>query len=85
MTVQLAITLDEDQKARLDALAEARRGTAADIVLEAVSDYLAFDTSFRSAVQAGLAAVAEGDVADFEDVERELRKYAADRDAPTGA
>ena len=81
MAVQLAITLDEDQKARLDALALTRHGTAADIVLEAVGEYLEFDSAFRTAVEAGLAAVAEGDVTDFEGVEQDLRDYAASRGA----
>ena len=50
MTAHLAITLGDDQKARLDALASAWDCTASDVVLEAVGEYLAFDNEFRAAV-----------------------------------
>ena len=76
MTAHLAITLGDDQKARLDALASAWDCTASDVVLEAVGEYLAFDNEFRAAVQQGLAAMEAGDVFDFDAVASELRSYA---------
>lgn len=65
MPTQLAITLNDDQKARLDTLAQARRASAADVAVEAVTQYLDNDAAFRDAVEVGLAAGRRGDVADF--------------------
>lgn len=77
MSANVAITLDDDQKARLDALASAWSGTASDVVLEAVGEYLAFDSEFRAAVQEGLAAMESGDVFDFDVVADEILSYSA--------
>lgn len=65
MTARLAITLNDDQKARLDTLARARQASAADVAVEAVTQYLDNDTAFRAAVEVGLAAGRNGDVSDF--------------------
>ena len=46
MPTQLAITLNDDQKARLDTLAQARRASAADVAVEAVTQYLDNDAAF---------------------------------------
>lgn len=85
MTAHLAITLDDDQKARLDALASAWNGTVSDVVLEAVGEYLAFDTEFRVAVHQGLVAMEAGEIFDFDDVADEMRSYAAGKAKATGA
>ncbi|MFN3515473.1 MAG: CopG family ribbon-helix-helix protein [Phenylobacterium sp.] len=82
MTAKLAITLDDDQMARLDALAQARQETAADVVMEAVREYLDYDAEFRKAVQEGLDALEAGDVRDFAEVERELRTHMTARLGP---
>ncbi|MFN9928989.1 MAG: hypothetical protein ACK53I_18860 [Phenylobacterium sp.] len=65
MPVQLAITLNDDQKARLESLAQTRQASAADLAAEAVAQYLDEDAAFRAAVEAGRAAGRAGDVADF--------------------
>lgn len=65
MTARLAITLNDDQKARLDTLARARQASAADVAAEAVAQYLDNDAAFRAAVEVGLAAGRNGDVSDF--------------------
>jgi predicted transcriptional regulator len=65
MPVQLAITLNDDQKARLESLVQTRQASPADLAAEAVTQYLDDDAAFRAAVEAGLAAGRAGDVADF--------------------
>ena len=65
MPTQLAITLDDDQKARLESLAQARKTTSADVAVEAVARYLDDDATFRAAVEEGLAAGRSGDVSEF--------------------
>lgn len=65
MPARLAITLNDDQRARLDTLARARQASAADVAIEAVTQYLDNDAAFRAAVEAGLAAGRAGDVSDF--------------------
>ena len=78
MTVQISVPLDEEQKARFDAIAEARQEPLAAVVAEALTDYLDYDTWFRAQVAEGIASVEAGDVHDFDDVEREMRAYMAD-------
>ncbi len=77
MAGDLAIRLTPAEEAQLDALAKSRAQSASDLALEAVREFLRFDTEFRVAVEQGIAAVAEGDVAGFDDVERDLRDYMA--------
>ncbi len=81
MTAKLAITLDDDQMARLDALAQARQETTASVVQEAVREYLDYDAEFRAAVQEGLDALEAGDVRDFDEVKAELQAYMRERQA----
>jgi predicted transcriptional regulator len=85
MTVRISVPLEGDQKARLDALAAARQETAADIVVEAVAQYLEYDSAFRRAVEEGLTAARRGDVSDFEPFADELRRRMAVRIAETDA
>jgi predicted transcriptional regulator len=73
----MSISLEEDQKARLDALAESRSETTAEIVAEALDQYLAYDTAFRAAVEEGLAANRAGDVSDFEEFASAMRRRMA--------
>lgn len=65
MTTQLAITLSDDQSARLESLAQARKATSADVATQAVARYLDDDATFRAAVEEGLAAGRNGDVCEF--------------------
>lgn len=76
MTNRVAITLTDDQKARLEQIAEAREETLVAAVEEAVSEYLDYDAEFRKAVQEGMDDVAAGRTHLWEDVKAELRaKY----------
>jgi predicted transcriptional regulator len=78
MTVRVEIDLEEDQKAQLDELATGRGGAAADLIVEAVRNYLE-EADYRAGVERGLAALEAGDVLDWTDAERELRAYVDDR------
>lgn len=73
MTAHLAITLDDDQKARLDALAQVRKASVSEVAAEAVAQYLDDDAAFRAAVVAGLTAGRAGDVGDFSEFAADLR------------
>lgn len=75
MSSDLAIKLTPGEAAQLDALAQSQALSSAELALEAVRAFLRFDTSFREAVVEGLAAVAEGDLAPFDQVEGDLRAY----------
>jgi hypothetical protein len=46
MTVQVAITLTDEQKAQLDLIAETRGGAVAEVVQEALQSYLHYDAKF---------------------------------------
>ncbi|WP_293902702.1 hypothetical protein [Phenylobacterium sp.] len=80
MTNRFAITLTDEQKARLEQIAEAREETVVAMVQEAVTEYLDYDAEFRQAVQEGLDDVAAGRVHDWEDVKAELRTKYGDLD-----
>ena len=73
MTNRVVITLTDEQKARFEAIAEARQEPFVAAVEEAVAEYLDYDTEFRAAVQAGLDDVAAGRTRPWEEVEAELR------------
>lgn len=77
MTVRISVPLPEEHKARLDALAEARQEAAADIVAEAVVQYLEYDSAFRAAVEEGLTAERSGEVSEFKAFADSLRKRMA--------
>ncbi|HEY1749648.1 MAG TPA: hypothetical protein VGG29_00160 [Caulobacteraceae bacterium] len=81
MTSQLAITIDDEQKQRLEALAAARSATPAQVAAQAVAEYLAEDAEFRRAVEEGMAAGHAGDVHDFAPFAKQLRKRMAIRAA----
>ena len=84
MMARVAIILDDEQKARLDALAETRQASAADLATEAVSEYLQHDAAFRLAVEEGLDAGLAGDVADFDQFAEGLRHRMAREVAKSG-
>jgi predicted transcriptional regulator len=76
MTNRVAITLTDEQKARLEQIAAAREETLVATVQEAVAEYLDYDAEFRKAVQEGLDDVAAGRTRPWTDVKAELRaKY----------
>ena len=77
MTAHISVPLDEEQKARFEAIAEARQEPLASVVAEALTDYLDYDTWFRAQVAEGMAAVEAGDVHDFDEFEQEMRAYMA--------
>ena len=76
MTNRLAITLTDEQKARLEQIAEAKEETLVATVQEAVTRYLDKDAEYRAYIQEGLDDIAAGRVHDWEDVKAEMRaKY----------
>ena len=80
MTNRVNITLTDEQKARLEQIAEFKDETVVAMVQEAVTEYLDYDAEFRKAVEEGLADVAAGRVHDWEDVKAELRAKYGDLD-----
>lgn len=85
MSAQIAILLDDDQNARLQALADVRQSTAAALAAEAIDDYLRFDSEFRAAVLEGLAAAEAGEVSDFKAFETDFSEFMARQLADRGA
>jgi predicted transcriptional regulator len=79
MTVRVEIDLEEDQKAQLDELATGRGGAAADLIVEAVRNYLRDADAYRKFVQVGLDDVAAGRVTDLAEVEAHFARKADDR------
>lgn len=73
MAADISITLDDAQKARLDAIAEARQETTAEVVAEAIAGYLTYDAWFVAEVEKGLASLERGEGRDFEAFAREMR------------
>jgi len=81
MVAKVAITLTDEQQARLEQIAEARQESVVAMVEEAVAEYLDADAEYRKYVQEGLDDVAAGRVRDWEEVRAELRaKYPDDDD-----
>ena len=81
MTNRVAITLTDEQKTRLEQIAEARETTVVAAVEEAVTAFIHRDSEYRAYIQAGIDAVARGEVYDWEDVKAEmLVKYGDDDD-----
>jgi predicted transcriptional regulator len=79
MATQLEITLDDEQRRRLEELAAGGRETASDVAARAVAEYLAEDAAFRRAVEEGLLAGRAGDVVDFKPFADDLRRKMAIR------
>ncbi|WP_337189001.1 hypothetical protein [Phenylobacterium sp.] len=76
MTHRVAITLTDEQKARLERIAEAREGTLVAAVEEAVTQFLHKDEEYRRYVQEGLDDIAAGRTRPWAEVRAELRaKY----------
>jgi predicted transcriptional regulator len=78
---QLAITIDDDQRLQLEALAAASSATPAELAAHAIAEYLADDAEFRRAVAEGLAAADAGDVVDYRPYMADLRRRMAAREA----
>jgi predicted transcriptional regulator len=85
MTSQVAITLDEEQRQRLEAVADARHETVADVAARAIAESLSEDAAFRKAVEEGLLAGRAGDASDFAPYADDLRRRMAVRAAETDA
>jgi len=79
MTVHISVPLDEQQKAQLEAMAEASQSSIADLAARAVTEFLEEDAAFRSAVKEGLAAVQAGEVEDFDAYRQDLERRMAIR------
>jgi predicted transcriptional regulator len=80
MTFQVVITLTDEQKARLEQIAEAREETLVSAVEEAVTAFLHRDEEYRKYVQEGLDDIAAGRTRPWEEVEAELREKYGDFD-----
>ena len=81
MTHRVAITLTDEQKARLEQIAEAREGTLVTAVEEAVTQFLHKDAEYRRYVQEGLDDIAAGRTRPWTEVRAELRAKYGDPDA----
>jgi len=79
MTVHISIALDEDQLARLDALAERRQVSTADLAARALVDLLETEAADIAAIEEGLADIEAGRVHDYDEVAADLRAYVAQR------
>jgi predicted transcriptional regulator len=75
MTASLAIKLDDAHMARLDALANERRETPAELAARAIAEFLDEDDAFRQAMHEGFAAIEAGDVHDLDAVAAEMTAY----------
>ena len=73
MTNRVEITLTDEQKARLEQIAEYAQGTLVSAVEEAVSQYLDYEAEFRIAVEAGLDDAAAGRTRRWDDAKLALR------------
>lgn len=80
MANRVVITLTDEQKTRLEQIADAREGTLATAVEEAVTSFLHRDREYREYVQEGLDDIAAGRTRPWEDVEAELREKHGDFD-----
>ena len=81
MASELAITIDDEQRRRLESLAAQRHESPADIAARALAEYLEEDAAFRRAVEEGLLAGRAGDVVDYKPFAEELRRKMAIREA----
>jgi predicted transcriptional regulator len=80
MTKQIAITLTDEQAARLGKIADARDEPLVAIVAEAVTEFLDYDAEFRKAVQEGMDDFEAGRTHDWEDIKAGLRAKYGDFD-----
>lgn len=81
MAHRVSITLTDEQKARLDQIAEARSETVVAAVEEAVTAFIHRDEAYRQYVQEGLDDIAAGRTRPWEEVKAELREKYGDLDA----
>jgi predicted transcriptional regulator len=78
MTIHVSVPLQDDQKARLDEIAELRSETTADVLAEAVAQYLDYDAWFIAKVKVGLESAERGELVDFEEVFDRLERRMTD-------
>jgi predicted transcriptional regulator len=79
MTVRISVPLDDEQRVRFEAIAEARQESLEAVVAEALVEYLDYDSAFRAAVEEGLAAERAGQVSDLKTFAEDLRRRMAER------
>jgi predicted transcriptional regulator len=77
MPKSVTIDLDEPVLEALDRAAEQRGRSRADIIAEAVRDYLETQRWQLEKIKAGIAAANRGDFASEDEIERIVGKYAA--------
>ncbi len=81
MTNRVVITLTDEQKARLEQIADYKEGTLVSAVEEAVTRYLDKDAEYRAYIQVGLDDIAAGRTVPWEEVKAELHaKYGVPKD-----
>jgi predicted transcriptional regulator len=76
MSKTVTIDFDEPVLEALDRVAECSSRTRADIIAEAVRDYLETQRWQIEKIEAGIAAADRGDFASEEEIERIVGKYA---------
>ena len=72
----VTVTLNPDEKARLDQIAGLQRRSDGDLATEALREYLKFEAEQIRKIKEGVAAAERGDFATDEDVEAFFAKYA---------
>ena len=77
MPKSVTVDFDDAVLEALDRAAEQRGRSRADIITEAVHDYLEIQRWQIEKIKAGLAAADRGDFASDEEIERIVGKYAA--------
>jgi predicted transcriptional regulator len=75
MSAPLEIALDDEHARLLDEIAASRGVTPEAIVVEALSDYLAFQARQRAKIRDGIAAADRGEFASDEEVEQLFARY----------
>ncbi|MDB5430426.1 MAG: hypothetical protein JWP35_1542 [Caulobacter sp.] len=75
MNAPLAITLDDEHRAQLEALAAERSMSAADLAAKAVADFVEEDAAWVAAVKEGLASLDRGEGRSLEEVDADMRAY----------
>lgn len=80
MPNRVVITLTDEQKARLEAIAFARGEPLVAAVEEAVTAFIHREGEYGAYVQEGIDSAAKGEVRDWDEIESELRETFGDVD-----
>ena len=75
MSRSVTLELDDEAVQTLDRLAERTSRSRADLIVEAVQDYLDLQTWQMAKIAAGIAAADRGEFAGDEEIERIAAKY----------